>query len=152
MCSVKMKMLRRNYDVKNGYKLSINNVEFFYSPPRLRVLIHYLCSIAVWSASPQTTLGRPWPRADIRTWDGRSRGRDSITTRPPHLLIRIKNNFIKTMHGLQPNFDQERQPSITVLHGYKLYVNLFSTSIDSTFYRFVDNKCTIVQKRKRILN
>ena len=31
------------------------------------------------------TVGRP--RAEMRTQDGQSRGRDSITTRPPHLLV-----------------------------------------------------------------
>ena len=38
-------------------------------------------SITVWSAAPQTTLwegapGRNSKKKEIRTWDGRSRGRD----------------------------------------------------------------------------
>ena len=38
---------------------------------------YYLYRITVWSAAPQTTLWGGPHRAEIRTWDGRSRGTDT---------------------------------------------------------------------------
>ena len=49
----------------------------FYSPPRPRALLHYMYSITVWSAAPQTTLWRgPGPRFN----------RPKLINRLPHLL------------------------------------------------------------------
>ena len=46
-------------------------ISFIYSPPRPRVLLHFLYSITVQSAAPQTTLwgGPPRPRFEPRTDD-----------------------------------------------------------------------------------
>ena len=68
------------------------NIIFLFSPPRSRIL-HYLYSITVRSAAPQTTLHGETPRAAIQTLDGRSRSRDSDHySRAPHLP---NNNYYK---------------------------------------------------------
>ena len=118
-----------------------------YSPPRTRVLKHYLYSITVLSSAPQTTLGRG-PRAGIRTQDERSRGRDSDhynTTPPLEVLELVKDIANKGgLHCTHCNLRLASSSSPTQTQFSSLYLLSYKCR--------KPNKKIFKKKKPRILN